>query len=130
MAMSDTDKFMQEEYLPFCQRTTDAFAQNHHTLYATIKTFLPGEQRLGMRVTENDRVLGDYTVVMEDAKITRIDSGVLASEIHTPFGVIKPYVIVEKSTVEKIILDEPNFIAHPFATKFKYYPEMTIKFLK
>jgi hypothetical protein len=54
----------------------------------------------------------------------------LSSEIHTPFGVIKPYFIVEKSTVEKMIQDEPSFIAHPLATKLKYYPEVTIKFLR
>jgi hypothetical protein len=106
--MSDTDKFMQEDFLPFCKRASDAFEQNHHTLYATFSRFMSGKNLIGIR----------------------IDNGVLSSEIHTPFGVIKPYVILEKSTVEKMIQDEPSFIAHPFATKFKYYPEMTVKFLK
>ncbi|BBB90875.1 MAG TPA: hypothetical protein PKA28_20140 [Methylomusa anaerophila] len=128
--MSDTDKFMQEEFLPFCKRAIDAFEQNHHTLYSAIKSFLSGKNLIGMRLTKNGNVLGDYTVVLENAKFSRIDNGILSSEIHTPFGTIKPYAILEKSTVEKMIQDEPGFISHPFATKFKYYPEMTIKFLK
>jgi hypothetical protein len=128
--MSDTDKFMQEEFLPFCKRASNAFEQNHHALFATFSHFLSGRNLIGMRLTENGNVLGDYTVVLENGKFTRIDNGILTSEIHTPFGVIKPYYILEKSTVEKMINDEPNFIAHPFATKFKYLSEVTIKFLK
>jgi hypothetical protein len=128
--MSDTDKFMQEDFLPFCKRASDAFEQNHHTLYATFSRFMSGKNLIGMRITKDDSILGDYTLVLENAKFSRIDNGVLSSEIHTPFGVIKPYVILEQGTVEKMIQDEPSFIAHPFATKFKYYPEMTVKFLK
>lgn len=128
--MTDTDKFMQEEFLAFCKRVMNAFEQNHPTLQAAFSRFISGTNYMGIRLTEHGNVLGDYTLVLENAKFSRIDSGVLSSEIHTPFGVIKPYYILEKSTVEKMIQDEPDFIAHPFATKFKYYPEITIKFLK
>ena len=128
--MNTTDKFMQEEFLPFCRRVMDAFEQNHQTFHAAFNRILFGKLLMGMRLTENGTVLGDYTLVLENGKFSRIDNGVLASEIHTPFGVIKPYYTLEKSTVEKMIQDEPNFVAHPFATKFKYYPEITIKFLK
>lgn len=128
--MSDADKFMQEEFLPFCKRVGDAFELNHHTLYTMFSNFMSKRNLMGMRLTENGNVLGDYTLVLENAKFSRIDNGVLSSELHTPFGVIKPYYILEKSTIEKMIQDEPNFVTHPFATKFKYYPEITIKFLK
>ncbi len=128
--MSDTDKFIQEEFWPFCKRVSDAFEKNHHALYATIRSVLSGRNLMGMRITQDDKAVGDYTLVIEAGKISGIDNGILSSEIHTPFGVIKPYFIVEKSTVEKMIQDEPSFIAHPFATKFKYYPEVTIKFLR
>ncbi|MDR3591353.1 MAG: hypothetical protein P4N41_16995 [Negativicutes bacterium] len=128
--MSETDKFMQEEFLPFCQRVFAAFEQNHHALYATFNTLISGRNLMGMRLTENGSVLGDYTLVLENTKISRIDNGVLSSEIHTPFGVVRPYYILEKSALRKMIQDEQNFIARPFATKFKYYPEITIKFLK
>ena len=128
--MSDTDKFMQEELLPFYKRVMAAFEQNHHALYATFSSFMSGRNRSGMRITENGNVLGDYTVVLDDLKVSHIDNGVLTPEWHTPFGVVKAYVIMEKSTVEKLIQDEANFISHPFATKLKYIPEMTVKFLK
>ena len=128
--MTDADKFMQERFLPFCKRASDAFELNHHALYTMFSGFMSGRNLMGMRLTENGNILGDYTVVLENAKISCIDNGVLSSEIHTPFGVIKPYYILEKSTIEKMIQDEPNFVTHPFATKIKYYPEITIKFLK
>ena len=128
--MSETDKFMQEEFLPFCKRVLDAFEQNHPMLHAAFNRFMSGTNLMGMRLTDHGNVLGDYTLVLEDAKISRIYNGVLSSEIHSPFGAVKPYYILEKSAVEKMIQDEPDFIAHPFATKFKYYPEITIKFLK
>ena len=54
----------------------------------------------------------------------------ISSEVHTPFGIVKPYVILEKSIVETMIQDEPNFIKDLFATKMKYASETTIKFLK
>ena len=128
--MDNADKFMQEEFLPFCKRASDAFEQNHSALFAAFKSFLSGQTLLGMRLTENATILGDYTIVLEDGKFTRIDNGVLTSAIHTPFGVIKPYYILEVSTVKQMIEDEQSFIAHPFATKLKYLSEVTIKFLK
>lgn len=128
--MSDTDKFMQKEFLPFCQRIMTSFEQNHSAFYATLSRLLPGKMRFGMRLTDNAALLVDYTIVLDGLKYSKIENGVLSSEIHTPFGVVKPYYIVEKSTLEKMIQDEPAFITHPFATKFKYFPEITIKFQK
>lgn len=128
--MSDTDKFMQEEFLPFCKRASEGFAQSHHALFSAFSHFLPGKNLIGMRLTDNGSALGDYTIVVEDGKISDIYNGVLTSEIHTPFGVIKPYYILEKNALERMIQDEPSFIAHPFATKFKYLSEVTIKFMK
>jgi len=54
---------------------------------------------------------------------------VLDSFLSTPVGIIRPYIILEKSTLERMIQDEPNFIKDPFATKIKYHRDMTIKFL-
>jgi hypothetical protein len=128
--MSDTDKFIQEEFMPFYKRTFDAFKQNHHTFYAILNSVLAGKKNhIGIRVTANESVLGDYTLYLEGANIAHLDNGVLASEVHTPFGIIRPYVILEKSTIEKMIHDEPNFIKDPFTTKMKYARDVTIKFL-
>ena len=128
--MSETDKFMQTEFLSFYQRIMTAFEKNHPALFATFSHLVPAKIRVGMRVTNNDIFLGDYTLELDNGRIAFIEICVLAAEIHTPFGVVKPYYIVEKNTLEKMIQDEPAFIAHPFVTKFKYLPEVTIKFHK
>lgn len=128
--MSTTDNFMQDEFLPFCQRVTEAFERNHQVLFSTFKSFLSGENRIGMRLTENGAILGDYTIVLKDVNFSCIENGVLLSQINTPFGVIKPYYIIEKRTVKNMIEDEQEFITHPFTTKFRYLSEVTIKFLK
>lgn len=127
--MNDTDKFIYEELLPFYKRAFDAFWQGHHAFSSVLNSFLSGKKiRAGMRVTANENFLGDYTIHLDGANISHIDNG-LSPEIHTPFGIIRPYIIIEKSTLEKMILDEPNFITDPFTTKFKYYRDVTIKFL-
>ena len=129
--MNDTDKFMQEEFMSFYKRVVDAFQQNHHTLYAILNSFLAGKKNhIGIRVTADDHLLGEYTLYLEGANVHHLDNGVLSSEINTPFGIIRPYIIIEKSTLEKMIQDEANFIKDPFTTKMKYAPESTVKFLK
>ena len=128
--MSDIEKFMQTEFLPFYQRTMAAFEQNHSALFATFSHLAPKQLRFGIRVTDNDTLLGDFTIALDDGKVSQIENGVLDSVVHTPFGITKPYYIIEKSTLEKMVQDEQAFIAHPFATKFKYLPDITIKFQK
>lgn len=124
--MNNTDKFMQERLMPFCKHTFDAFKQNHHSIYSVINSFLSEKKsQIGMRITANESFLGEYTLHLDGANVSHLENGVLSSEIHTPFGIIRPYVILEKSTVEKMIQDEPNFIKDPFTTKLKYYRYMT-----
>lgn len=130
ISMSDVDEFIQGELVPFYKRAFDAFKQNHHAFYSVLNSFLSGNKNhIGMRVTANERVLGEYTVYLDGANFSHIDNGVLSSELHTPVGIIRPYIILEKSTLERMIQDEPNFIKDPFVTKMKYYRDMTIKFL-
>lgn len=128
--MKDADKFMQEEFLPFCKRVCDAFEINQQPVYKMVNGIMSGRVLMGMRLLDNGGVIGEYTLIMDNVKISGIDNGVLSSEVRTPFGIIKPYCILEKKTIEKMIQDEPSFITHPIETEFKYYPEITIKFLK
>ena len=128
--MNSTDQFMQTEFLPFYQRTMAAFEKNHAALYAAFSHLVPKQLRFGIRVTDKDAPLGDYTFELDDGKISHIEIGALDSAVHTPFGLTKPYYIIEKSSLEKMIQDEQAFIEHPFTTKFKYLPEITIKFLR
>ena len=86
--------------------------------------------RVGMRViAESGEVLGDYTLHLAAAKISHLSAGGLDPEVATPFGTIRPYVIIEKKTLEKIIADEQAFSTDLIATKMKYMKEYTIKFL-
>lgn len=129
--MTDADKLMQEALMPFYKRTFEAFIKNHSSLYSIVEKLLSNKKNhIGLRITSNESTIGEYTLHFHGAAIAELESGVLSSEVHTPFGTIKPYVILEKSTVEKIIADEANFIKDPIATKMKYVPDMTIKFLK
>jgi hypothetical protein len=129
--MAEADKLMQEELMPFYKRTFEAFIKNHSSLYSIVEKILSNKKNhVGLRITSNGSTIGEYTLHFNGATIGDLESGVLSSELHTPFGTIKPYVIMEKSIVEKIIADETNFIKDPIATKMKYVPEMTIKFLK
>lgn len=129
--MAEADKLMQEELMPFYKRTFEAFIKNHSSLYSIVEKILSNKKNhIGMRITSKGSTIGEYTLHFNGAAVPELESGALYSELHTPFGIIKPYVILEKSTVEKIIADEANFIKDPIATKIKYVPEMTIKFLK
>jgi len=62
--------------------------------------------------------------------ISRVESETLSSEINHPFGVIRPYGIIEKSVLEKLLEDEQRIIEQPFSTIAKYLPDITIKFLR
>ncbi|MBC8015414.1 MAG: hypothetical protein H7X79_06685 [Sporomusaceae bacterium] len=129
--MSEFDQFIQEDFLSFYKRVSGAFKQNHHALYSVLNSFLAGRKNhIGIRITDNEKVIGEYTLHLDGANVSHIENGVLSSEVHTPFGVVKPYIILEKSIVEKMIDDEPNFIKDLFSTKIKYASDTTVKFLK
>ena len=99
--MSDIDNFMQTEFLSFYQRVLAAFEKNHAALFTAYRHLVPAKLRFGMRLVDNATILGDYTLELDKGKIRCIENGVLAAELHTPFGIVKPYYIIEKSTVEK-----------------------------
>ncbi|MCC5466934.1 hypothetical protein [Pelosinus baikalensis] len=129
--MADADKLMQEEFMPFYKRTFEAFINNHSSLYSIAEKIMSDKKNhIGICITLNESTIGEYTVYFNGATISHLEAGALSSEIHTPFGIVKPYVILEKSTVENMIADEPNFIKDPITTKMKYVHNVTIKFLK
>lgn len=129
--MGNLDEFMQEQYLPFYKRVVEAFELKHPTLWATLRSFIAGRKNhYGMRLTENGATVGEYTMYLDGISLVKAESGDLKAEVHTPFGVLRPYVILEKSTLEQMVQDEEGFVNNLFATKMKYVPEFTLKFLK
>jgi len=83
-----------------------------------------------LQITENGKVIGEYTFILDGLYIKDVQSGVLSSEIHHPFGTVKPYGIIEKRALERMLQDEQGFINEPFSTFRKYMPDITIKFMK
>jgi hypothetical protein len=129
--LNDTDKLIQEEFFPFYKRVLEAFKSNHPKLFTVLDLFLSGKKNnIGLRITENGTAVRDYTIYLEGVGLSHIENGVLAPEVKTPFGVIRPYTILEKNTLQKMINDEPDFVKDPFTTKMKYADEFTVKFLK
>lgn len=128
--MADADQLMKECFMPFYQRVFAAFKQEHQTMFMMLNSVMSGKKNyFGIRLTENDKPIGDYTLHLQGATISHLESGNLSSEVHTPFGVMRPYVILEKSAIERMIADEENFVRDLFTTKMKYAQDVTIKFL-
>ena len=87
--MNDIDQMIQKEFMPFYKRVCDAFKQNHNTLYSVLNSYLSGKKNhIGIRITDDEKVVGEYTLYLDGANVSHIDNGVLSSEIYTPFGII------------------------------------------
>ena len=129
--MNDLDKLIIEQFVPFRERVLTAVREKHPYLLSMINAFLANkENRVGLQVTENGQVTGQYTFFLTGIHVVKTESGKLESEVHHPFmGVIRPYVLIERSIIERMISDEASFSADVFATLPKYLPELTIKFL-
>lgn len=129
--MSNVDAFMKEQFIPFRKRVVDSLLEKYPDTFAGFnKYFLDNESYMGLQVTENGETVGEYTFVLDGIDISEVKYGVLSSKLNHPFGVIKPYGIVEKSVLENMLQDEQKFIDDPFSEKNKYMPHFTIKFMK
>lgn len=131
VTLNDIDELIQKEFIPFRKRLTDQFLAKHPHISGIVNSILSNkDNKFGMQVTENGRVVGEYTFHFEALQINNTECGKLDSTIHHPFiGVIKPYTIIERKILEKIIADEPSFQNEPFSAFTKYLPDITIKFL-
>lgn len=129
--MSDLDKLVIDQFVPFRERVLEAMKAKHPYLLSMLNAVMANkENRVGMMVTENGQSAGDYTFYLTGVHVVKTDSGKLDSEVHHPFlGVIKPYVIVERASIEKMLGDEASFTADLFATIPRYLPELTVKFM-
>ncbi len=113
------------------KKSYDVISEKHPHIFSAINTFFAKrDNKSGIQITENGKVIGEYTIVFNGMNIKEIQSGVLAPEIHHPFGVIKPYGIVEKSVLERMVAEEDSIINDPMSTIRKYMPDITIKFMK
>lgn len=126
----DLDKLIKEDLIQFRKKVLEAAQERHPNIFAVVdKVLSDKENKIGMQVTENSKVVGDFTFILKGIHISSVESGKLISEIHHPFlGVIKPYVIIEKSQIEQLIADQ-GLLNNLTAAISKYLPSVTIKFL-
>lgn len=128
--MDDLDLLV-EKIVAIKIKAYDVMLEKHPHIFSAISMFLSKhDNKSGIQITENGKVIGEYTIVFNGMNIKEIQNGVLSPEIQHPFGVIKPYGIVEKSVLERMIEDEDSIINDPMSTLRKYMPDITIKFMK
>jgi hypothetical protein len=126
------DDLVINRMVPMRERIVAALREKHPQILKVVEAVLAGQDnKVGMQVLEGGRVAGEYTFSLDGIRIKRTEAGRLDSGIHHPFlGLVKPYFIIESSTIEKFLGDEASIVADPFATAGKYFPDITIKFLK
>lgn len=130
--LSRTDDLVINRLVPFREKIVNTLREKHPQTFKIIEAVLAGQDnKVGMQVLEGGRVAGEYTFNLQGIRIERTDTGRLDSGIHHPFlGLVKPYFILESSTIERFLGDEASILADPFAAAGKYFPDITIKFLK
>lgn len=129
--MNGLDRMIEEKLIPLRKKTIDSFAKRHPHIFMVLNGYLSKKNNFaGLQVTENGKVIGEYTFYLDGLYISKIEKGTLSSEIHHPFGTVKPYGIVEKSVLEQMLADEERLINEPFSTMAKYLPGITIKFMR
>lgn len=132
MIVKELDLLIGEKILPLRERIIEVLSQKHPQLFSMINGMMAGkENKVGMQVSENGQIIGNYTFYLNGIHISRFESDNLSSEISHPlFGTIKPYAIIEKRVLEKMLDDEETFKNDLFSTIPQYLPECTIKFMK
>lgn len=129
--MTDTDSLIKEQMIPFRERILRIVQEKHPYVYSIANSFFSGRKNMaGLQVTQDGQVVGEYTFHLDGLHIESVDTGKLDSAVNHPFlGIIKPYGVIEKHVIEKIIADE-GFASDLIASFIKYLPDITIKFLR
>ncbi|MDR3584772.1 MAG: hypothetical protein P4L59_05535 [Desulfosporosinus sp.] len=129
--MNEVDALIKEKLVPMRKRFVEGLVQKHPHILGMADKYLAGKNnKIGMRVTENGSTVGEYTFHLSGLQVSEVECGVLTSELHHPLGIVRPYIIIEKNIIEKVLNDEQDFINELFTTTRKYLPDITIKFLK
>ncbi|WP_425059310.1 hypothetical protein SCACP_39940 [Sporomusa carbonis] len=129
--MTETDRLITERVLPFREKILEIVKEKHPYIYSVANAVLSGNKNMvGLQVTQGGRLIGEYTFHLDGMHIERVDTGKLDSGLHHPFlGLVKPYAIIERSAIERILADE-NFSTQLFGAITTYLPDITIKFLR
>jgi hypothetical protein len=126
--LSEIENLIKEQFVPFRQRLVEMLRRKHPYILSTVDKILADKKnRIGMQVTENGKVMGEFTFHLDGIDIEKTEAGSLSPELHHPFlGVIRPYVMVERSAIEKVMKDDALF--ESLTAIANYLPDMTLKF--
>ncbi|MDF9409945.1 MAG: hypothetical protein A4E52_00601 [Pelotomaculum sp. PtaB.Bin013] len=129
--VNDLDLLIKEKLIPFRERIIDSLAKKHPHIFSMIDAFISGKKnQVGLQVVEDGETVREYTFYLEGIRISKVEPGALSSEIHHPLlGVVKPYGVIERTVLAKMLNDEQSFIDEPFSTIARFLPNITIKFL-
>ncbi len=121
---------MQEDLVNFRRDLILCFKEQHPHIFSLLENMFSGRKNmLGIQVTEEGRIAGKYTLVMDGMNVVEVKSGTLDSALHHPLlGIIKPYITIERNAIETIIKDE-RFKTEVFSSIVKYLPDVTIRFM-
>ncbi|MDR3559950.1 MAG: hypothetical protein P4N59_00725 [Negativicutes bacterium] len=127
---TEVDELVLDKFVPFRERLMDAIQSKHPHIFTMINAVLSGKKnKVGMQVTEGGRTAGEYTFSLDGMRIVRTDPGKIESEFHHPFlGIIKPYALIERGDLEKLIADEAALTADLFPALARHLPKLTVKF--
>ncbi|MBP2635293.1 MAG: hypothetical protein H6Q72_1200 [Firmicutes bacterium] len=129
--MTDVDKLIVEQLVPFREKVLDIVKDKHPYVYSFANTIFEGRKSMvGLQVTENGQVVGEYTFHLAGIHIESVDTGKLDSGVNHPFlGMVKPYGVLEKRVIEKVVTD--TSIADDLRSALlSYLPDITIRFLR
>lgn len=126
------DTLVKEKFVSFRANVIKGFSGKHPYMFSFLQSvFSDRLSKVGLQVVEQGQVARDYTINLKGIHISEVESGTLSSDIkHPVIGTIRPYLVLERSTLERIIADEASFVDDIFAVIPKYLPELTIKFLR
>ena len=127
--MNEIDALIKEKLVPMRNRVIEGIGQKHPNIQGVVENLTGKDKKLGVQVTENGRIVGEYTFHLSGRQVIDVEYGVLSPEVNLPMGTVKPYRVIEKSVLERALNDEQNVINEPFKTMQKYMPDITIKFL-
>ncbi len=125
------DVLIQEDLVNFRRKLIECFKEQHPHIFSILEHSFSGRKNMvGIQVTEQGKVVGKYTLIMDGINVVEAKSGTLDSALHHPLlGVVKPYVTVERSAIETMIKDE-RFKSEMFSSIARYLPDVTIQFLR
>jgi hypothetical protein len=128
--MSDVDVLVTEKLVAFRKQILEVLKEKHPYMIGIAESAMGGRKnKFGMLVTENGKVAGEYTFLVDGINIESVEAGVLDSAVKHPFlGEIKPYAVMERTDIEAMIGDE-EFLTDTFAAVKKLLPKTTLKFL-